>query len=212
MSSVGASGQLTDPSAVHHRPERSARIGPNAILQYVPVLAAQLGDVRMRALLQRASIDALPDGTEMIDEAQVRRLHQTIRSTLPDSAPTLARQAGVGTADYIMRHRIPALAKPLLRWLPRRAAEFLLARAVSQHAWTFCGSGAFRIAGWSPLTVEIQRNPLVLGEQAEDPICDWHAAVFEHLFSRLLGRSYSARELHCGACSGNVCRFEITVA
>ncbi len=206
---MGASGQLTDPSAVHHRPEQSARIGPNAILQYVPVLAAQLGDVRMRALLHTASIDALPDGTEMIDEAQVRRLHQTIRRTLPDSAPLLARQAGIATANYIIRNRIPAFAKPLLRWLPRRAAESLLARAVGQHAWTFCGSGAFRITGWSPLTVEIQRNPLVLGEQAQTPVCDWHAAVFEHLFSRLLGRPYRATELVCGACSGSVCRFEI---
>ncbi|MEO0422978.1 MAG: bacteriochlorophyll 4-vinyl reductase [Pseudomonadota bacterium] len=187
----------------------SSKIGPNAILQYLPVLADQLGDVRMRALLNAARLAEMPDGSSMIDEAEVRRLHQTVRCALPQSAPALAARAGAATAQYIVRHRIPALVKPLLRWLPARLAERFLAKAIRQHAWTFVGSGEFRVASTSPLVFEITHNPLVRGEEATHTVCDWHAAVFSELFTTLLGRRYMACETHCEAFGASVCRFEV---
>jgi bacteriochlorophyll 4-vinyl reductase len=39
---------------------------------------------------------------------------------------------------------------------------------------------------------EIADNPVVRGEHSETPLCHWHAAVFERLFSALCGPTGAA--------------------
>ena len=189
--------------------EAGARIGPNAVLQLVPVLDAHLGTDQRCALLDEAGIRVLPDGTRMIDEQPVARLHQVLRARHPDRARTLAARAGTATGDYILRHRIPGPAQRLLRALPAPLSARLLARAIAKHAWTFAGSGRFRIASARPLVFEIADNPVVRGERAAAPVCDWHAAVFEQLYRALVSEDYVVRESHCAAQGADRCRFEL---
>jgi divinyl protochlorophyllide a 8-vinyl-reductase len=190
--------------------ESTARIGPNAILQLVPVLRDAAGPDMTSHLLAMAGVFELPDpAAGMIDEAPAARLHQAMRAELPDVAPMLAREAGWRTGDYILANRIPRKAQALLRLMPARLSAPILARAVEKHAWTFCGSGAFRLASTWPVAFEIADNPVVRGERSETPLCHWHAAVFERLFSALCGRNWRCRETHCCAQGAYSCRFEM---
>ena len=186
-----------------------ARIGPNAVLQLVPVLDAHLGTDQRCALLAEAGIGILPDGTAMIDEAPVARLHQALRIRHPAVARRLARRAGLATGNYILKNRIPLPAQRLLRTLPAWLSARLLARAIAQHAWTFAGSGHFRVATGRPLAFEIDDNPVVRGERAVAPVCDWHAAVFERLYCALVADDYVVQESKCAARGDGVCRFEL---
>lgn len=187
----------------------AARIGPNAILQYLPVLRERVGENGLDDFLRATQIDTVPDGSAMIDEAEAARFHQAVRREFMDDARELAESAGTGTAEYIIAHRIPAFARRLLAILPRPLAERMLCRAISAHAWTFTGSGIFSVHSRSPITFDIAANPVVRDEQANKPICDWHAAVFQRLFVRLVGGAYSVREIQCCACGNPTCRFEL---
>jgi divinyl protochlorophyllide a 8-vinyl-reductase len=85
----------------------------------------------------------------------------------------------------------------------------MLCRSIASHAWTFVGSGAFTVADRSSIVFEIVANPFVRGERSNEPICEWHAAVFERLFTRLVGRAYRVTETRCCASGEAACRFEL---
>ncbi len=186
-------------------PSGPPRIGPNAILQLVPVLDAALGQDGRDGLFQRAGVALPPPHAGMLPEGEVIRLHATLRKALPAQSPALLRAAGLGTADYILANRIPAPARRLIHALPRPLGARLLAGAIARHSWTFAGSGRFRIDRFRPLTVSIAANPLALG-----PGCHWHAAVFERLFAALVWPGATVRETACCAAGDPACRFTIT--
>jgi divinyl protochlorophyllide a 8-vinyl-reductase len=186
----------------------SSRIGPNAILQMVPVLTDAIGAEAAGALMARAGLHALPDGSEMIPETQAAHLHRQVRRDVPAGAAAIAARAGQGTADYILAHRIPRPAHVILKALPPGPAAWVLSRAIAKHAWTFAGSGAFRVV--TPWVFEIADNPVIRGERADDPLCHWHAAVFERLYQVLVSPTATCRETACAACGDPVCRFELT--
>lgn len=183
-----------------------ALIGPNAVLQLVPVLDHTCGPAQRQRLLRDAGIIHLPDGSRMIPEALPARLLMALRAALPEQAPGIAAEAGRRTADYLIAHRIPGRAKWLLGHLPRALAAELLSRAIARHAWTFAGSGRFRIAARRPRTFEITANPLASGEAVE-PLCHWHTAVFEGLFQTLVDPRVQVRETGCCAAGDSACRF-----
>jgi divinyl protochlorophyllide a 8-vinyl-reductase len=151
-------------------------------------------------------VDRVPQDA-MIAEGPVALVHQSIRARLPDRAPALLRQAGLGTGDYILAHRIPKVAQRLLRLLPRRVAARLLARAIARNAWTFAGSGQFRIVSVRPMVFEIADNPVIRGAAAPYPVCDWHVAVFRRLFAALVDPGVTVTETACCACGAPACRF-----
>jgi divinyl protochlorophyllide a 8-vinyl-reductase len=186
---------------------RGALIGPNAILQLIPVLD-QAGGLELRQrIMARAGIFELPDGSEMIPEGPAARLHQALRATVPDLAPAMAAEAGRRTADYILAHRIPPLAQKLLKLLPAPLAARALSKAIDRHAWTFVGSGRFRVC--SPWRFEIGQNPVVRGETSDHPLCDWHAAVFARLYQELVHPDCYCVETECTAVNGRACIFEM---
>jgi divinyl protochlorophyllide a 8-vinyl-reductase len=183
-------------------------IGPNAILQYLPVLDQLGGPGRRSELLVRAGLLEMPDGSGMIPEEEAHRLHRQVRLDEPGMAPMLAWRAGRGTADYILAHRIPRGAQRVLRALPPPLSARALSRAIARHAWTFIGSGRFRVA--SPWAFEIAGNPLIRGEHATERLCDWHAGVFARLYDALVEPGCTCVETRCAAVDpGGVCRFEL---
>lgn len=93
--------------------------------------------------------------------------------------------------------------------LPARLGARLLTAAIARHAWTFAGSGQFRVMSQSPLTFEIVANPLIAGEEAQGPLCHWHAAVFQRLYRRLVWPRARVDELACAAAGAPGCRFVI---
>jgi divinyl protochlorophyllide a 8-vinyl-reductase len=186
---------------------RGALIGPNAILQLIPVLD-QAGGLELRQeVMARAGVFELPDGSEMIPEGPAARLHQALRAAMPDLAPVMAAEAGRRTADYILAHRIPLAAQRALKLLPAPVAAFALSKAIDKHAWTFVGSGQFTVL--SSTRFEIGHNPVVQGEVADHPLCDWHAAVFARLYQELVHPDFFCVETACSAQNGSACIFEL---
>ena len=188
--------------------DTSARIGPNAILQLVPVLDAALGVAARDKLFHRAGVAMPFPDAGMWPQLQVIRLHAALWHAHPDLAPGLLRQAGLATAEYILANRIPHLAQVLIRLLPAALGSRVLAKAISKHAWTFAGSGVFAIEGFAPLTFTLHDNPLASGT-GDHPDCHWHSAVFERLFSALVWPAVTVTETDCAAKAGNICRFVI---
>ncbi len=187
----------------------SARIGPNALLQLVPVLDEAMGKAGRIRLFEAAGVPDLPSGEEMIDEADVIAVHQMLRQTRPDDFATLAAAAGRGTGAYILNNRIPEAAQFVLRALPPKLSSRILVRVIGKNAWTFMGSGEFRVIRASPPVLEVFDNPMVRGAHSDVPLCHWHAAVFARLFGRLCGMG-RVRETACCAMGAPACRFEIT--
>lgn len=185
-----------------------ARIGPNAVLQHLPVLDALIGERLRMALLYRAGVVEPPASAGMLPEDEVVRLHNAVRLFLPDKAPHIQRAAGLATGEYILAHRIPRAAQWLIRALPAAAGARLLSAAIAKHAWTFAGSGAFRIVSHAPLVFEIANNPMAQ-MRSDVPVCHWHSAVFERLFSALVWHPTQVEELECSAMGAPACLFEI---
>jgi len=82
-----------------------------------------------------------------------------------------------------------------------------LSTAIARHAWTFAGSGRFRVL--RPGVFEIADNPIIRGERSDVPLCHWHAAVFERLFRVLVDDRLRCVETRCGAMGDDACRFEV---
>ena len=210
VAASGAAAIRTVPGADEGAPA-GARIGPNAVLQLVPVLEARFAADEVAALFESADcvgwLSAPP--AEMVDERPVARLHQALRRRHPTDAPALAAAAGRGTGAYILAHRIPKPAQSVLKALPAPLASRMLLSAIARHAWTFAGSGRFAATPGRPAIVEIADNPVVAGEHAAGPVCHWHAGVFETLFRTLVHPRSRARETACCAAGAPACRFEI---
>ncbi len=187
----------------------TARIGPNAVLQHLPLLDAAIGKKLRTALLYRAGVEEPAPDAGMLPQEQVARLHHAVRLYLPDRAPAIQRAAGLATGDYILAHRIPRAAQALIRALPSWLGARLLALAITKHAWTFAGTGRFRVTSHRPLTFDIAANPLAFPGSADAPVCEWHAAVFERLFAVLVWPSVRVTETRCCAAGAASCRFEL---
>lgn len=195
--------------ATHGTGGQGARIGPNAILQAVAVLDREAGVEARSRLLAQAGVAVPPPDSGMIPEREARALHDAIRH-LPE-AQRILRLSGLSTADYILANRIPAPARFVIRALPAALGARLLSSAIARHAWTFVGSGRFRIAGTAPLTFEISDNPLRAAE-SDRPACHWHAAVFERLFATLVWPGVRVEEVSCASAGDDCCRFVLHAA
>jgi divinyl protochlorophyllide a 8-vinyl-reductase len=179
------------------------------VLQTLAVLEREEGPVMAAKVLARGGIKAPPPDAGMLPETDCAALHRALRVTLPDRADALMRQSGLATGDYLLRNRIPAFARALIRHLPARLGARLLTSAITRHAWTFAGSGHFAVTGHAPLTFTLHANPLIAGESANAPLCHWHVAVFERLFSALVWPGVQVVETSCAAQGDDACRFVV---
>ena len=190
----------------------AGRIGPNAITRMAEALQHRLGAAVTAELFALAGLTrhlAQPP-QKMVDEAEARQLHVTLRSALGARvAAEVSHEAGVATAEYLLAHRIPKPVQTLLRLLPAVWACRLLLVAIRRHAWTFAGSGQFEARAGRPALLTIRDNPLCRGQSSDEPVCDYYAATFEHLFRRLVHRDTRVTELSCEARGDDACRFEL---
>ncbi len=173
-----------------------ARIGPNAILQLVPVLDRLEGRALRDQVLALAGAAVPPPDAGMWPEAACRAVHLAVYHLCADRAARIMAEAGTGTADYILAHRIPGPAQRLIRSVPAWVGARVLTAAIARHAWTFAGSGQFRIAARAPLVLEIAANPLSPGGP-----CHWHAAVLQRLYRALVWPEARVEPVEDGAVS-----------
>lgn len=187
---------------------RQARVGPNAIVQCAPALAALGGQDLTRRIYADAGLlrmlDTPPDS--MVPQDEVFALHRAIADGLPpDQAARVARDAGARTGRYIVENRIPAPARLMLRALPGRASGPALLRAITRHAWTFAGDADVLHDPGPPMRLAILDNPLAVGP------CQWHEAVLQTMFRALVSRHARVRETRCCARGAPACIFEIAL-
>ena len=190
----------------------AGRIGPNAITRGAEVLPALLGTAGAQALFESAGLSAhwRAPPHDMVDEADVARLHAELRQQLGATlAGQVARRAGERTADYLLAHRIPRPVQALLKVLPASLAARVLLAAISRNAWTFAGSGDFKASAGRPCVLTLRNNPLCRGAATDAQACDFYAATFERLFRVLVHRQAEATETACEARGDPSCRFEL---
>jgi divinyl protochlorophyllide a 8-vinyl-reductase len=194
------------------REKQIRRIGPNAITRVADALHEQLGENGAARLFRSAGLDRYltTPPRQMVDEREVNRLHQVLRSELGlERARWISRAAGLATGEYLLAHRIPSPAQLLLRVLPGRAASRMLVSAIGRHAWTFSGSGVFTARTGRPLRIWISGCPVCRGSAASQPLCDYYAATFERLYRALVHPEAVAREVECEAMGADACLFEV---
>lgn len=188
------------------------RIGPNAITRVAEAVQRRLGAATAAELFALAGLSCYlaEPPQQMVDEAEARRLHLTLRSELgAHVAAAMSREAGVATAEYLLAHRIPKPVQALLRMLPAALACRVLLAAICRHAWTFAGSGRFEAIAGPPVLLTLRDNPLCRGQTSDEPVCDYYAATFEQLFRVLVHRDTRVAELSCEARGDDACRFEL---
>lgn len=189
-----------------------ARIGPNAIIRVAEALRREGGEALERRVFATAQLGgylgSLPE--QMVDEAEVTRLHHALRLTLrAERARSVSRDAGYATGDYLLAHRIPRPVQTLLRLMPARLAARVLMQAIGRHAWTFAGSGEFSFTPGRPVRFVLRGNPVCRGILADAPACDYYAATFERLFRAIVHPRATVTETACEAAGADACRFEI---
>lgn len=152
---------------------------------------------------------ALPSA--MVAEREAQSLvHALVEKVGPWLATSVLREAGHRTGDYLLAKRIPRIAQWVMRVSPRSVALAILLRAISRNAWTFVGSGNFRVASSSrALELIVESCPMCSDMHQERPMCDFYAGTFERLMQALVARHASVTETECCAQGGSVCRFEV---
>jgi divinyl protochlorophyllide a 8-vinyl-reductase len=174
------------------------RIGPNAILQVLDVLGDTLDRQALQGFLAQAGLThhLTNPPQNMVDEREVVRLHRAVRSALPGAAgEAVLRHAGVRTARYLLAHRIPTLAQRLLTLLPSRLASRFLLVAISKHAWTFAGSGAFTFEPGKPAQMKLTDCPACEEVYGKDEPCTYYEATLQGLFAALVHPGASVTSL-----------------
>lgn len=192
---------------------QAGRIGPNAITRFAEALEAGCGaGMTARVFAEAGLTHHLHSPPEaMVAEGDVVALHRAARALLPpDVFEAVARDAGERTARYLLAHRIPAAVQRLLRLLPPALAARVLAGAIARHAWTFAGSGRFRIDRGPPLAFVIADGPLGRGLRTAAPACGYFAATIEGLFRELIHPEARVAETACQAAGAPACVFTAT--
>lgn len=182
----------------------------NMILPIHDVLQRFVGVDERDRMFQEAGLKFLPTPQDPVRERLVAQLHQAVRNELPDLWPDIMRTAGEQAGQVVLDFRLDASARDLLRRLPWSLATWMLVRTTTQNAWTFSGSGEFRVLRTSML--EIANNPVTRSEVSKAPVCLFQQTVLETVFSKAIDNRLTCRETQCCASGGDACRFELSMS
>jgi len=194
-------------------PDRSGRIGPNAISRIAQALEDQHGTAAARRVFHAARLESYLANPpqDMVDEDEVARLHHALHRELgTEAAADVATAAGRLTGGYLLAYRIPALAKPVLSLLPPSPSARLLLNAIAKHSWTFSGSGVFTYVSGDPIRVSITNCPVCRQTRSASPVCQFYTATFETIFRALVSPHTRVVETLCQATGASSCTFEIS--
>lgn len=183
------------------------RVGPNAIVQLVESMRATGREPLAAAVLGAAGRAAWVNDPpkDMISQKDAARVHALLwQLTDAEEAAVIIADAGRRTADYVTAYRIPPVARRILKILPASVAQRMLLRSIARHAWTFAGSGSFRIAPSAGVSFAIAANPL-----AGPGGCRWHEAVFTQLWRTFISERATVKELNCCAMGSTACEFRV---
>lgn len=189
-----------------------AVVGPNAIIQIANVLRDRWGRTYANGLVAGSSgytLDDMPSA--MVDERKVQALVQALVADAGAHVATgVLRDAGHRTGAYILHNRIPRFAQVLIARSPRRLGMRLLLSAITKHAWTFAGSGTFRVsyAGRLPSLV-FEQCSMCHELHTDRPVCDFYAGTIEYLIRALVAPCARVHETACMAQGAPCCQFEI---
>jgi divinyl protochlorophyllide a 8-vinyl-reductase len=117
--------------------------------------------------------------------------------------------AAEGTATYLLRHRIPRPFQRLELLIPAPLALRCLAFAIGRHAWTFVGTGDFRLVSGATPAFEVRHCPICRGRRTNLPCRDFYAGTFSGRVRALVDAEATVREVECEAMGQWRCRFEI---
>lgn len=209
MSHSAASPAFDAPGEVPARAETSApgKIGPNAILQVQGVLVDALGEAQMHTIMHEAGLGHYlrQAPRNMVDEREVVRLHQAVRTALPECAAiAILTRAGEQTAAYILANRIPRPVQAVLKRLPASLASTILLRAIARNAWTFTGSGSFAFQVGKPTRITLTRCPACDQVYRRDEACAYYTATIQGLFAALVHPRARVREILPASADGSV--------
>jgi divinyl protochlorophyllide a 8-vinyl-reductase len=200
-------------AAIGNPDHHAGKVGPNAITRVVEALRTLEGPQATHRIFQASRLEAYLCDTpvEMVDERDVARLHEVLHGELGDvQAREVGRIAGQLTGDYLLGFRIPRKVQMVLHYCPAAVASRLLTKAIARNSWTFAGTGTFSARHGRPTTFEIRNCPICRGQRTAEPYCDFYAATFERLYSRLVHRHTRVIEVGCQAKGASACTFEIT--
>lgn len=185
-----------------------ARIGPNAILQTLRSVEEAVGREAADRLAQRCGFPTqLPPG--LIPESWFLTLVAEVRAAFPPAmAEAILGRSGTLTAAYVTRNRIPAFVRVLLRVLPVRLALPLLQGAIGRNAWTFAGSGRFRVEGPYPGVLILEGAPTCRPPGPPARAGSYYEAAFRDLLA-LAAPGVRVREVACQGGGDPACRFRI---
>ncbi len=189
-----------------------SRIGPNAIIQVATALRDRFGATLAEPLLLQATgyrMTALP--SEMVDEREAQALAKAVVERVgPWLGTSVLREAGHRTGDYLLANRIPQIAQLAMRLAPRHIGLSLLLGAMSKHAWTFAGSGHFRVVRTSGAPELVFDDcAMCRGMHEQRPMCDFYAGTFERLIQAVVAKHASVTEVECMAQGAERCRFQL---
>lgn len=190
------------------------RIGPNAIIQTVAALRERMGraaaDAALREWDHADLAVTLPDA--MVPEEAFNRLTRSVFHGLGEAAGReVLERAGALTAEYLLAHRIPRLARLVLPRLPSRLALRILTRAIGGHAWTFAGNGVFVADLGATPAFRITGCPMCRGLAVTIPTCTFYRGTFEGLLRRLVHAAVVVEERTCEARGGEYCEFVLRI-
>ena len=199
-------------ASLSHAALSAGKIGPNSVTRVAEALRAVEGDNTAHRLFHGAGLGAHLDSPpeDMVDERDAEALHAALRTTLGTRrARTIGWIAGQRTADYLIRARIPRPVQRVLKLAPAGLASRLLTAAMAANAWTFAGSGQFRVRHGRTTVLSITDCPMCRGQRAAEPLCDFYAGAFERLFAKLVHPASRVVETHCQALGDPACRFTV---
>ena len=194
------------------RPQGRAKIGQHTIIQVAAVLRDRLSPSFAEAVLRdatRYTLGSMP--SQRVDERETQAVVRALVGRMGAAVATeMLREAGARTADHLLANRIAWFAQLVIRASPRRLGLALLLEAMKANAWTFAGSGHFRVepARRTP-TLVIEECAMCRGMHETIPMCDFYAGAFERLISELVAREVRVTEVACMAQGAAACRFEL---
>jgi divinyl protochlorophyllide a 8-vinyl-reductase len=168
-------------SPVQTTAQSIARIGPNSLIQTIHALQTLAGPTAAFAVLAHADrldlLDELP--TALVPAHEFTTLVAAVYATLPNALATqVLEESGARTAAYVIRNRIPAPIRSLLRLLPPPLAVRLLLKAIGRHTYTFAGAAQFSYRLHPAATLRLAGDPAT-GRQSEYTVGPYYHGAFQ---------------------------------